>query len=410
MSRRRPARSCVSFPRHPVNGRQFRVSARTPRELESYLHQIAGLREQLRLGMITAGEVDRSLRRVVHGAVTLERAALAYASRPHLAPNTARRVRSFLAAAGESIAHREFEALDAGVCQRWIDGLLARKMAPSTVATVWRTLRAVARYAAVRGWIGASPWGAWRPIVRGGGAPVAREALRSVEELVRLLAAARLLDAAGGPGFGEVAIKIAACVLLGLRRGELAGLRWSDLDWTAGSVTIARQYEEGAIKSTRRTRTLLAPGLFPFLLEQRAALAAVELFDPSGPIFPQRRFSAPGRARAYAKGECLTILALRSAVLAAGLPAPSLWSTHSLRDSFVTLEAASPEHAGDLRSLADRSRHASLGSLSRYLRSRSRAPAPPGFSLPDVIPATRAALLSPQKKHRSGKVGPRAER
>lgn len=32
---------------------------------------------------------------------------------------------------------------------------------------------------------------------------------------------------------------------LGLRRGELLGLRWSDIDWTAGTITVAQQVGEG---------------------------------------------------------------------------------------------------------------------------------------------------------------------
>jgi integrase len=401
---RRAARAFVAWPRHPLTGRQFRVSARTDRELAAYVHQIDGLREQLRLGMIGAVDVDRALRRVVHGAVTLERAARAYMERPNLSSNTRRRVRSFLASAGAELAPLELDAVDAARCQQWIDRRLARRHATSTIGTAWRTLRAVARYAAARGWIGAAPWGAWRPVLRGGARPL-REALRTVDELARLLGAAAALDEAGAPGFGEVEAKIAAVALLGLRRGELAGLRWSDLAWASFMVTIARQYIDGAIKG-RTVCTLHAPALFPFLARHRDRLIADDLFLPDGPIFPQRRSSAPGRARAYTQGECLTILALRSAVRAAGLPNPSRWSTHSLRDSFVTLESQSKEHAGDLASLADRSRHASLASLSRYLRTRSREPAPPGFSLPDLIPAARAALAAPQpKKHRPGKGG-----
>ncbi|MGH8748822.1 MAG: tyrosine-type recombinase/integrase [Burkholderiales bacterium] len=373
------------------------MTARSERELAAYLYQIHSLSEQLRLGMTTIANVERALRRLVLGAITLERAALAYAERPNLAANTIRRVRSFLRGAGRKLAGLELEALDAPCLQQWIDELLV-PLQESTIRTAWRTLRAIARYAAIRGWIGQAPWGAWRPVLRGGAVRPTREALRSVDELLELVAAAIALDDEQAPGFGDVAAKIACIVLLGLRRGEVAGLRWVDVDEASSSVAVVRQYGDDPIK-TRKPKTLRVPELlFSLLRKHRIWLELRELYVPSGPVFPQERYSMPGVPRAYRQGECLTIRSLRSVVARAGLPNPSRWSTHSLRDSFVTLEASSPAYAGDLRSLLDRSRHASLASLTPYLRAHSRQAAAPGISLPDSLPTPRRALPPSRKK------------
>lgn len=393
----RAARRHVASPRHPLTGKQFRVSARSERALAAYLHQIEIISEELRLGMRSAADVDRVLRRVVHGPVTLERAARAYMARPQLAKNTRRRVASFLASAGASLRARELDTLAGDVLEPWIDALKTR-LAGTTIATHWRTLRAIGRYASVRGWIGVAPWGSWRPMLRGARRLPRREAARTLAELARLLEAARALDAAGSPGFGCVAIKIAVVVLLGLRRGELAGLRWSDVDAEAGTISIARQYDTAETKQ-RAIATLRAPAeLFLLLGDHAEAMRARGLYLPRGPVFPQERYSRPGAPRPYAQGEVLTRGALRSAVERAGLPEPRRWTCHSLRDSFVTLEADSAQ-AADLPSLAERSRHASVASLVRYLRALSRAPAPPGFAFPRSLPAAQDLVATPRTKN-----------
>jgi integrase len=46
------------------------------------------------------------------------------------------------------------------------------------------------------------------------------------------------LDAGHGPGWAPVAFRIA--LMLGLRRGEIAALRWQDIDLAAGYLTVAR--------------------------------------------------------------------------------------------------------------------------------------------------------------------------
>lgn len=381
MSRAR--RPFVAYPRHPVTGRQFQISAKTERELAFYVDKIQSLRSELRLGLVSADEVDRKLRRLVHGPATLERAAKAFAERPDVARNTRRRVASFVSpkGAGASLAASELDALDGPTLERW-DGRLRARLAQSTIVAAWRTLRQIVRYAAVRGWIARVPWGTWRPSSRAGRqGRAAREAARTVEELARILDAARELDVERETAgrFGDLEPKTAAVVLLGLRQGELAGLRWLDVDPRAQTVTIGRQWGGDEPPKGKRTHTLRAdPVLFDILGAWAERLRARGLFRPTGPVFPLR--SSNGTPFPYEGGKCLHDRDLRSVVRRAGLPNLAAWSAHSLRDTFVTLEAAA--NHGDLSTVAERSRHASIASLVRYLRSRSRQAAAPGFTIP----------------------------
>lgn len=374
-----------SRPRHPVTGRRFWLRAKTPRELAAYLHRIEALRSELKLGMRTPEEVDRELRHLRYGPVTVERAARSYLERG-LAETTRRRVRSAMAGHLKPLLPVPLAACDVPRLTRWIEAVAREGLRASSLGTLWRTLRAIGRHAAERGWIGALPWGSWRPRLRAPSARALREAARTPEELGQLLAGARALDdrafTARRPRLPAVEAKIGCAALLGLRQGELAGLRWTDVTGGAGGaplqVLVARQWTGAATKAAKapvRIETIAELGII--LLRHRARLELAELFDRAGPVFPAPAASTPGRPRAYAKGEVLTRLSLRAAVRLAHLPHVEAWSAHSLRDTFVTLEAAAT--GGDLRRVASRSRHASLASLVRYLRTHSRDPAPPAI-------------------------------
>jgi integrase len=372
----------VYRPRHPVTGRRIVISARTPGELAAHRDRIESLRTRLSLGTLSVEEVMRELRRTEHGSVTLERAARLYIERPGLAPNTRRRIRSLLATHLRELALRELDTLDGEVLSGWLDKLRARRLGQLTIGTAWRGLRAVVRYAAERGLIGAAPWGAWRPVLRGAAKREPREAARSLEELERLRIAALELDQEREllGKVGDLEAKIAVAALLGLRRGELAGLRWPDVERTSDgpTVLVARQYDGRALKNNAPPRRIVTiPELLEILARYRVSLERHRLYAPRGPIFPCPASSSPGAPAHYTQGEVVASLHLRSAATRAGLPSPSRWSSHSLRDTFVTLET----HAtgGDLAAVAARSGHGSIASLARYLRARNRPPAPPAI-------------------------------
>jgi integrase len=75
-------------------------------------------------------------------------------------------------------------------------------------------------------------------------AGVERPSLAHTESVDFLDAAevGRLLARAEEDGPPLVCAMIAVCIYAGLRRGELAGLRWRDLDFAAGRLTVARSY------------------------------------------------------------------------------------------------------------------------------------------------------------------------
>ena len=376
-----------SRPRHPVTGRRFYVHARTQRELDAYLHRIDRLREDLRLGVQTIEQVDRELRHLQHGPATLERACLAYLERPDLAKLTRARVRRAMGARLRPMLGKPLAALDVPFVSGWIRSMQTGrhgKLWSTTIATEWRTLRMVVRHAVERGWIAKLPWGEWRPKLSQSPKRSPREAARSFDELARLIVAARALDLEMQRSDPKLLTtsepKIASMALLGLRQGELAGLRWPDVDWGPPlRVLIARQWIESPLKNKAPPRILEAvPALGAILRRYRDHLESVGLYDPAGPIFPVP-INLPGSPAPYSKGEPLTRLQIRAAVERAQLPSLGAWSAHSLRDTFVTLETIAS--GGDLARVAARSRHGSLTSLARYLRASVRTPAPPSLLL-----------------------------
>jgi hypothetical protein len=396
------ARPFVATPCHPLTGARFRVRARTERELESYLHRIDTWREELKLSMLTPDEVDRKLRRLRFGSTTLGRAARSYVQRTDVAPNTRRRIESAIRSSLAELAGEELDALDGPRLSRHFDKLAGR-MAQSSLGQIWRTLRAIVRHAAEKGWIARVPWGTWRPRQRAGGeGRELRECCRTVDELAALLGAAGTLDAAGGP-YRALEPKIACAALLGLRQGELAGLRWYDTYPDRGTVAIRRQWDDRPLKTWERAELAAVPMLFLVLERHRERLGlpprgrgynaeAVAFAEHAGePLFP-----APGGGH-YASGECLSTRDLRAAARAAALDNLSAWSPHSLRDTFVTLEAQSS--GGDLAKLASRTRHRSIASLVRYLRRFDRAVlvAASGPELPALPEPSR-----PQKRNGPG--------
>jgi integrase len=125
--------------------------------------------------------------------------------------------------------------LEPRVLDRWLRGLGAAgrgagapPLSASSVRLVRRVLSMACEQAVDRGLLGDNP-------VRGTEVPGAVRSDRvswSAEETRRFLAAASGLRL--GPAFHLAAVA-------GLRRGELLGLRWSDLDLDAGRLRVAQQ-------------------------------------------------------------------------------------------------------------------------------------------------------------------------
>ena len=118
-------------------------------------------------------------------------------------------------------------------------------------------------------------------------------------------------------------------ITTGLRRGEICGLKWSDLDETAGTLRICRSVHAapggsmvvGETKTEKGTRTILLPASTLHVLKERRKTAMSEWIFPS--ILEPEKPVAPGSA--YQR--------LKLILKEAGLPDIRF---HDLRHTFAT--------------------------------------------------------------------------
>jgi integrase len=68
-----------------------------------------------------------------------------------------------------------------------------------------------------------------------------------------------------------------SAAMTGLRQGELLGLRWSDVDWTAGRLRAAESYTRGAFDSPKSHRGRSVP-----ISDRRRASSSGTSSAPSG--------------------------------------------------------------------------------------------------------------------------------
>ncbi len=116
----------------------------------------------------------------------------------------------------------------------------------------------------------------------------------SEEEIGKLLAAAE-----GTP----VAVPLLCLVTLGVRRGELLGLTWPDVDFEQGQVSVRRTLEESSAgvtlkepKTARATRTLALPAITADAFGNTAAHSC-EARLRLGPGFNAAELVFPGGGR-----------------------------------------------------------------------------------------------------------------
>jgi integrase len=185
--------------------------------------------------------------------------------------------------------------------------------------------------------------------------------------------APRAWDAAQAAAFLRAAAQTpeAALWLLalttGMRRSELPGLRWEDVDLEHGTLSVRHARKRGAgggwelgPPKTRRSRRQLAlgPAVVAALRQHRARQAAARL--AAGPAWADTGYVFTGPA-----GQPLHPNALqaryRRLVAAAGVPYLPL---HGLRHTYATLALASGEHP---KIVQERLGHSSISmTLDRY--------------------------------------------
>ena len=207
----------------------------------------------------------------------------------------------------------------------------------------------------------------------------ARGACSSIDELQRLFNAAEAHDkkcAALGK-VSDVAHKILIGCLLGCRQGELAGLGWDDveIDREPAVCTLRHQATDGwrsrwpdwtrplsQLKSPRPTFRM-HPGAVKALRKQRELLRARGWWREDGPVFPA--LSGTGEIGGWrSQAQVIDPDVFREIATAAGVRRPDTWVPHSMRHTFVTLEAQSQP---SLRDLMERSGHQNVQTAMGYM-------------------------------------------
>jgi integrase len=143
--------------------------------------------------------------------------------------------------------------IDREQVQRFADELAAKGLAPKSQANALGVLHSLIEYAADEGWTSGE-----NPVTR-----VKKPARASADPDVHFLHAEEveaLLRAVPDDALGRVErVMYLTAAMTGLRQGELLGLRWRDVDWTAQRIRVRRNFvrgEFGSPKSKRSTRSV----------------------------------------------------------------------------------------------------------------------------------------------------------
>ena len=395
---------------HPVQDgpkpRYCYVTADTLAEIDQIRSTYALQRRQIARGLLDPADIEEKLTAQEKRRLPVPLSALAarYLEREAITKRTRKNVIGFLTGQGRPLARLDYRELTAPRLKDWIEGMVARKLSRGYVQLQWWILRSIISYAVEMGIIKQCPWSIWTPKFKGLRRVKEGEAARTVEELAILLHTARAMDDERATQRALLARgvrpllrepRIACAALLGLHQGELAGLRWFDVDPVEGVVAIVRQYDDQPLKTAARMARMRAlPELFEMLFRHALDLDSMGLFDPAGPVFPALQRSIPGTPRPHRPGsKVIDERDLRTVVVRAGLPNAHEWNTTSLRRTFAMLELEGA--AGDLVAASQRTRHASAANFLKYLRRRTRGAPPPGFSLRKRPPELVGDVVAP---------------
>ena len=189
---------------------------------------------------------------------------------------------------------------------------LSRKYAPASVRVSLAFLHTVYSWAIKQALLESNP-------CRGVERPAGRRMLEylSREEALRLLS----YTAEHAPDRHPA---IAAALYLGLRKGELFGLRWSDLDLECRRISVSRSYS-GLPKGGQARHLRIPAELLPILREWRLRCPATA----EGLVFP-----IPSRGTS-GMGSSQTMLGLAELLRRAGCPALER-PMHALRHTFAS--------------------------------------------------------------------------
>lgn len=170
------------------------------------------------------------------------------------------------------------------------------------------------------------------------------------EEAARLLSEAERRST-DSPRDGARHVMIALALLCGLRRGEILGLRWQDIDLTGRRITVARSYA-GAPK-TGRSRHLPLPDELQSIMLSWQPKCPTTQDDLVCPCRARGRWGMSGEGPDHGLRELLTTSACK--------PLRRGW--HGLRHTFASLFV---QAGGDLYVLSQLLGHASVSETQVY--------------------------------------------
>jgi len=406
--RKRPARPkpkvIRSQPRDPVTGQRRSIYAESEVELGARLHRLGEIRRDVRYGL-DPNEASRAMRPALGTVLTVSEVWQRYSSskKPRAQRKANKTWRCYIE---PYLGGRRAWELSPDVMAHWVldlgrtRGRTGHGLAPATVWLCYDYLQAAYNRLVPRELPGL-PWGSWRPeLPRGDDARVSRrEYATSLEELRALVLAARGRDQRRWDGgkFSDLTSRVVVLLLTGLRQAELCGLAWDmvDVDGPPYLLHVWAQAPRGwrqdwpgydrppqIPKGRRRRRQVMHPDVIAALRAQREQLQARGWHHAEGPVFP-------GRAGQWrTNGEALKPELVRELAREAGLPNPHLWTTHSTRHTFATLEVAAS--LGDFKATQERTGHSSIAQLQTYYHAAT------GRGMPSSqIPEIGAGLVQP---------------
>lgn len=234
------------------------------------------------------------------------------------------RVNHFGALAGRSVG-----AVTRADVDRWVSGLVAKRLAPKTIKNVRGHLNAVFTHALREGWCDRNP-------VTGSVCPQQQRSTGIMFLEPGQIEA--LVAAVPDDPWGEVERDLyPVAAFTGLRQGELLELRGRDVDLAAGIVRAERKVLGGKVSQTKG-RSVRSVPLAPQVLQ---VLASRMLRHDTGP--DDLIFASPlgGHFSRYTLGDRFD-----AAIAAAGVPRITF---HGLRHSFGTLAARAGVDVNTLR-------------------------------------------------------------
>jgi len=273
-----------------------------------------------------------------------------------------------------SVGERAAASVTTADVERLRDAQLARKSAAGRAVQTLAALSRLYTWGAKVGAIGcANP-------VKGCERPRTAESIDYLDaaEVGRLLAQAQ----AAGPFMHAM---IATAIFTGMRKGELFGLRWPDVQIDAARVDVNRSYRTTP-KSGKPRHVPINPALAPILRAWRSCCPATV----EGLVFPVE--AEPGRFR---MGDHADMLGIVDLLVVAGCHVPEMpW--HALRHTFASHFMM---RGGNILTLQKLLGHADLKTTMRYAHlapdflaaevARLDFPAPPPAEVTDLAAERR---------------------